>query len=417
MQLVVRWLYFFGFVLYCCGAALALPWQANTKKRPVPVFRLIRNTLSLLCCAIAVVLPLFFKFSGGYPRSYHPEGWANAETWLSVIHLEGLELRDTFWMRFGVFFYETLTIVWFYNVLDFLNDFQGYPMYHWSVGRRIWHILCLPDSRDVIPRSQAAPFNWWELVKNVCIFFPVTTFIGYHYEYIIPGWEKLDDRSALLFFLVSFECAVWFVYSYISMSYCIGDLAMRMFGYSLPPNLQASPLTAHSLAEFWIRWNRVVGGSLEVHFFNPIVGRDTSVDGSNKKHDDPPTKVVSPKPTPQPRAPRARTAFAVFVTFMASGLFHSWPVLAASRDIRLAMMAQSYFVVQAFLSVVEKIFLSQWLKKQHSFLFYFVYVQMLIVIPMPLLAQPVLSQFDGFCLTRCKAWSCCATDFTHFLGF
>ena len=180
----------------------------------------------------------------------------------------------------------------------------------WPIGRRLWHMFGVVDTRRASRVSPAMDLPAIGVVLLNGAFaagavFGLTNLGALHGVVHVFAWT---------IFSAAFAVSVFEVFSGLLH---IGYLA---FGVEVPA-VQCNPIVSRSLAEFWgQRWNRIVSGWLREFAFDPL-------------------------------ARRRRPQLGVAAAFGASAAMHAWLIVALGAG--AALMMAAYFLLQGAALYVE----------------------------------------------------------------
>ena len=155
-----------------------------------------------------------------------------------------VKIYNTYWMRFGVYIYSTFSVLFFYHVVDFQNDFQNAPLSGLTYVGRCIHIFSLVDTR--LMKVPINPYNWSKLLWSGFLFFAMANAIGYYraspLSTIVPATPSVYFQGFL---------AAWLVYFAIELAYIGWDLVLRLTIHVAMPPLHNDPVLSASVTEFW----------------------------------------------------------------------------------------------------------------------------------------------------------------------
>lgn len=180
----------------------------------------------------------------------------------------------------------------------------------WPIGRRLWHLFGLVDTRGARSVPPAMDLRALGVVLLNCMLLAGAALALTR----LSGISGFAHRAA---WVVCTATAVYAWFEVVSGVLRVGYLA---FGVDVP-TLQRNPIISRSLAEFWgQRWNRVMSGWLREFMFDPLARR---------------------------RHPQLGLAAA----FSASAAIHAWLFLALGTS--AALMVAAYFLLQGAALFVE----------------------------------------------------------------
>ncbi|KAH3765492.1 hypothetical protein Pelo_2629 [Pelomyxa schiedti] len=370
------------------------------QQRPIRAVRLVRNSAAVALSLCAVAMPLMFGFcdeAGDGAGDGNPAGYSRCgadQTWPYYLGSRPLVIPNTFWMRFTVYLFSTFSVIVFFHVVDFMNDFQGKPLCSYGFLWRCLHVFSIVDTRMLVRNPDPPPW------RRYAIFVVLSVLSTQFIILVHTTWLHDVLPSVVLLYLETGLFPAMLVYSVIDLAYAGWDIILHLFGLGMPKGLHSNPILSSSVQEFWgVRWNRVIGTSLASHFFNPIVGIKTCPPAENPGN-------LSPRSRRQPQKPSVFYAWlGVSLTFLASGLFHSFPFYVAKRDIWRALSLHTFFVVEGLLCAFEKLFLMQYIRKMPPWARRVTCIG-LILGCFPLMGIAFVRIFDGFCVWEC-GWLCC----------
>ena len=181
---------------------------------------------------------------------------------------------------------------------------------HWSLGRRVWHLFGVVDTRLA---RRAAPAV--DLRALGLAFLNGLLVLG-----AVFALTKLDGLLGPARYVAWTLCAAAIALGGIEMFSSLVHAVYLAFGVAAP-RMQRNPVVSRSLAEFWgQRWNRVVGGWLREFVFEPL-------------------------------ARKGRPRLGLAAAFAASGALHFWLIIGLGIGAALQMAA--YFLLQGAAVFVE----------------------------------------------------------------